>query len=138
LTQNEELLLRRVNLPVSSDYTSLSAGHEVAEKLQTRWELAPGAVFNASYVKTFLERNGSLLPGDFTQSDDVELFTDCRDATVAVYFHLMQGPHLALDRTKHVDCPPPAEKRKKQRSNESTIGWGSSGDGSDHNRRSPQ
>jgi hypothetical protein len=88
---------------------------EVAEKLQTRWELAPGAVFNAGYVKTFLEKNGSLLPGDFTQSDDVELFTDCRDATVSVHLHLMQGPqHLALDRTKHVDCPPPAEKRRKQ------------------------
>jgi outer membrane protein assembly factor BamA len=88
---------------------------EVAEKLQTRWELAPGAVFNAGYVKTFLERNGSLLPGDFTPSDDVELFTDCRDATVSVHLHLMQGPQpLALDRTKHVDCPPPAEKRKEQ------------------------
>jgi len=38
-----------------------------------------------------------------------------RDATVSVHLHLMQGPqHLALDRTKHVDCPPPAEKRKKQ------------------------
>ena len=88
---------------------------EVAEKLQTRWELAPGAVSNAGYAKSFPERNGGLLPGDFTQSDDVESFTDCRDAAASVHLHLMQGPqHPALGRTKHVECPPPAEKRKKQ------------------------
>jgi hemolysin activation/secretion protein len=87
---------------------------EVAEKLQTRWKLAPGAIFNSAYVGTFLERNSSLLPADFTQSSGVELFTDCRDATVTVHLHLTQDPqHAALDRTKHVDCPPPAPKKEE-------------------------
>jgi len=51
----------------------------------------------------------------FGQADgDVELFTDCRDATDSLHLHLTQDPqHAALDRTTHVDCPPPAEKKKK-------------------------
>jgi outer membrane protein assembly factor BamA len=87
---------------------------EVAEKLEVQWELVPGAVFSAGYVETFLEKNRSLLPADFTQSNDVELFPDCRDATVSVHLHLTEDPqHAARDRTKHVDCPPPEEKKKK-------------------------
>ena len=87
---------------------------EVAEELQTRWKLAPGAIFDAAYMATFLETNGSLLPPDFTQSSGAELFTDCRGATVSVHLHLTQDPqHAALDRTKHVDCRPPTEKKEK-------------------------
>jgi outer membrane protein assembly factor BamA len=87
---------------------------EIAEKLEVQWELTPGAVFNAGYVETFVEKNRSLLPADFTQSNDVEVFTDCRDATVSVHLHLVQDPqHAALDRTKHVDCRSPEEKTKK-------------------------
>lgn len=96
------------------DQLEISGPVEVAEKLQTRWELSPGAVFNAGYVETFLEKNSSLLPADFTQSSGVELFRDCRDMTVSVHFHLTQDPqHAALDRTKHVDCRPREEKEKK-------------------------
>src|ERR1700716_279694 len=68
---------------------------EVADKLQTRWQLVPGAVFDASYVESFVEANTSLLPADFTRENDVELFTDCRDATVSVHFHLTQDPQHA-------------------------------------------
>jgi outer membrane protein assembly factor BamA len=96
------------------DKLEISAPLEVVEKLQTRWELPPGAVFNAGYVETFVEKNRSLLPADFTQSNDVEVFPDCRDATVSVHLHLTQDPqHAALDRTKHVDCRSPEEKTKK-------------------------
>ena len=71
---------------------------EVAEKLQTRWKLAPGAIFDAAYVETFLEKNRSLLPENFNQRNGVELFTDCRDGTVSVHIHLTQDPkHVALD-----------------------------------------
>jgi outer membrane protein assembly factor BamA len=87
---------------------------EVAERLQTRWELAPGAIFDATYVKTFLEKNSSLLPANFTESNGVTLFKDCSDATVSVHLYLTQDPqHAALDRSKHVDCSPPADKKKK-------------------------
>jgi outer membrane protein assembly factor BamA len=86
---------------------------EVADKLQTRWQLAPGAVFDASYTESFVQANISLLPRDFTQENDVELFADCRDATVSVHFHLKPDPqHAALDHTRHVNCPEPSEKKK--------------------------
>jgi outer membrane protein assembly factor BamA len=88
---------------------------EVAEKLQAQWELAPGTVFDATYVEKFLEKNSSLLPADFTQANGVELFKDCDDRTVSVHLHLTQDPqHAALDRTKHVDCPPQAKKKKDE------------------------
>jgi outer membrane translocation and assembly module TamA len=78
---------------------------EVAEKLQVRWDLPPGAVFNATYVETFVEMNHSLLPSDFTQANDVSVFPDCRDGTVSVHLHLTSDPqHAALDRTKQVEC----------------------------------
>ena len=96
------------------DNLEISGPPDVAEKLQTRWKLASGAIFNPAYVGTFLEKNGSLLPSDFTPSSGVELFTDCRDATVSVHLHLTQDPqHAALDRAKHVDCPPPAKKKEE-------------------------
>jgi outer membrane protein assembly factor BamA len=95
------------------DKLEISGPPEVAERLQVRWELAPGTVFDASYVGTFLEKNGSLLPLDFTQSSGVELFPDCRDGTVSVHLHLTpDAPHAALDRTKHVECPKPGGRKR--------------------------
>jgi hypothetical protein len=87
---------------------------ETVEKLQARWKLGPGVIFKPAYLNTFLEKNHSLLPADFTQANGVELFTDCRDATVSVHFHLTYDPqHAALDRAKHVDCSPPADSNEK-------------------------
>ena len=86
---------------------------EVAEKLQTRWELEPGAVFDAGYVKTFLEKNNSLVPADFVEETGVKLFKDCNSSTVSVHLHLTQDPqHAVLDRTEHVECPASAENKK--------------------------
>jgi outer membrane protein assembly factor BamA len=97
------------------DKLEISGPADVADKLQTKWELAPGAIFDATYVKTFLEENSSLLPADFIPENGVELFKDCSAATVSVHLHLTQDPqHAALDRAKHVDCPPPAEKKKER------------------------
>jgi hypothetical protein len=96
------------------DKLEITGPPEVAGKLQTRWELESGAIFDASYVKAFLDNNSSLLPAEFTQSSGVALFKDCSDATVSVHLHLTQDPqHAALDRAKHADCPPPAEQKKK-------------------------
>jgi outer membrane protein assembly factor BamA len=88
---------------------------EVAEKLQTQWELVPGKIFDAGYVKTFLEENSSLLPADFTQANGVELFKDCGDATVSVHLHLTHDPqHDALDRAKPTDCDDPDDPKKDE------------------------
>jgi outer membrane protein assembly factor BamA len=86
----------------------------VAENLQTRWKLAPGAVFDAGYLPGFLDKNHSLLPADFNQSNGVALLTDCPDATVAVHLHLTSdAQHDARDRTLHVDCSKPADDKAK-------------------------
>ena len=97
------------------DRLEISGPPEDAEKLQVRWEMAPGAVFDASYVETFLEKNRSLLPLDFTQANGVQLFPDCRDATVSVHLHLTpDAQHAALDRTKHVECSKPAGREESK------------------------
>jgi outer membrane protein assembly factor BamA len=95
------------------DKLEITGPPEVAGKLQTRWELEPGAIFDAGYVKTFLDNNSSLLPAGFSESSGVALFKDCSAATVSVHIHLTDDPqHVALDRAKQVDCRPPAEKKK--------------------------
>ncbi len=97
------------------DKLEITGGQEVAEKLQTRWELATGAIFDASYVKTFLDNNGSLLPAGFNQSSGVALLKDCSAETVSVHIQLIDAPqHAALDRAKQVNCRPPAEKKKPE------------------------
>jgi hypothetical protein len=84
-----------------------SGAPEIAVKLRSRWGLDPGTIFDASYIETFMEKNGSLLPEDFTQASGVALFKDCSAATVSVHFHLApDSQHQALDRNKHTDCRP--------------------------------
>jgi outer membrane translocation and assembly module TamA len=96
------------------DKLEVAGPPEVAARLQTRWELEPGATFDATYVKTFLDNNSSLLPADFTQSNGIALLKNCSDATVSVHLHLTRdAQHEAADRTKPVDCPSPAEKEKR-------------------------
>lgn len=78
---------------------------EVAAKLQTLWRLAPGEVYDASYVKSFLEANSSLLPPDFLPENDVEVIKNCPDASVSVYLKLGQDPQAAAGHEKAVECP---------------------------------
>jgi outer membrane protein assembly factor BamA len=95
------------------DKLEITGPPEVAGKLQTKWELDSGSIFDASYVKTFLDSNSSLLPAGFSEASGVALFKDCSAATVSVHIHLTDDPqHAALDRAKQVDCRPPAEKKK--------------------------
>lgn len=86
---------------------------EVAGKLQARWQLDPGAVFDDGYVSKFLEENSSLLPSDFTQSNGVKLLKDCNSSTVSVHIHLTADAlHEAQDAAKEQsDC---RELSKKQ------------------------
>jgi outer membrane protein assembly factor BamA len=95
------------------DKLEITGPPEVAEKLQARWELEPGAVFDAGYIRTFLEKNSSLLPADFVEQTGVKLLEDCNSSTVSVHLHLTQDPqHAALDRTKQLRCPVSEENKK--------------------------
>jgi outer membrane protein assembly factor BamA len=96
------------------DKLEVSGSQEVAGKLQVGWNLEPGAIFNSSYLKTFLEENHSLFPADFNQSNGVELIKDCPDATVSVRLSLTNEPQDgALNRTKPVECSDSRDDSKK-------------------------
>jgi outer membrane translocation and assembly module TamA len=87
---------------------------ELAARLQTRWKLHPGSVFNPEYLGTFTDKNRLLLPPDFTVTDNVALITDCPAATVSVHLHLSSDPqHEALDRTKGVNCAKKDENQEE-------------------------
>jgi outer membrane protein assembly factor BamA len=86
---------------------------ELAERIQTRWKLHPGSVFNGDYLGIFADKNHLLLPPDFTVADSVALIKDCPAATVSVHLYLTYDPqHEALDRTKAVNCPKNDENRE--------------------------
>jgi outer membrane protein assembly factor BamA len=96
------------------DKLEISGPAELDERLQAQWELAPGTVFDATYIEKFLEKVSSLLPTDFNQASGVQIYKDCSDATVSVHLQLIQDPkHAALDRTKQLDCPH-AKKKKDE------------------------
>ena len=79
---------------------------EVAQKLQVRWELLPGAVFDVRYLKTYLEQNRPLLPSSFIPGNGVEMITNCPDSTVSVHLHLKsESLHERQDEGKRVECP---------------------------------
>jgi outer membrane protein insertion porin family len=59
------------------------AKKEVADKLRARWQLPEGAVFDRTYIETFVRENRSLLPPEFT-ADTVQVWEDCPAATVEV------------------------------------------------------
>jgi len=86
---------------------------EAADKLQARWTLDQGAVFDRSYTRKFLEENSSLLPANFVEEDGMKIFKNCSDSTVSVHIHLVSDPqHDALDRGKQTDCKDSDETKK--------------------------
>jgi outer membrane protein assembly factor BamA len=87
------------------DELKISGPAEVANKVRARWELAPGAVFDVDYVKTFIDASGSLLPLDFTESSGVELVKNCPEAKVSVQINLgREGQHSTPVGAKSVAC----------------------------------
>jgi outer membrane protein assembly factor BamA len=96
------------------DKLEVSAPQEVAEKLEVRWNLEPGAVFNSSYLEAFLNENHSLLPADFTPDNGVALIRDCPDATVSVRLSLTNDSKYAVNnQAKPVPCSDSEDGSKK-------------------------
>jgi outer membrane protein assembly factor BamA len=89
---------------------------EAAAKLQARWQLEPGEIFNTGYVKNFIEENSSLLPADFTESA-IKRLRDCGSSTVAVHVYLAaDGQHEAQDRAKEeADCREEAKQHSERK-----------------------
>jgi outer membrane protein assembly factor BamA len=96
------------------DKLEISAPQEIADQLQVRWKLDPGAIFNGAYLKTFLDDSHSLLPTDFTPDNGVELIRDCPNATVSVRLDLTYDPKYATPRrAKPVACSDSENDSKK-------------------------
>jgi outer membrane translocation and assembly module TamA len=76
---------------------------DAAAQLATHWNLPPGEIYNATYIRRFLDENSALLPLGFTESADVQLGQNCRDRTVDVEVDV-DPQHKAPHTVKNVDC----------------------------------
>ena len=56
---------------------------EVTGRLQVEWKMAPGSVYDASYVDKFIDENRALLPDGFAPKD-VQVVRNCPKALVSV------------------------------------------------------
>ncbi len=52
------------------------AERELAARLREAWKLQEGAVYDQSYIDTYIDANGSLLPSGFKR-DDVATAVNC-------------------------------------------------------------
>jgi outer membrane protein assembly factor BamA len=77
---------------------------ELGSRLLSRWQLEPGAVFDAFYVQKFLDENSSLLPSNFAKSRDLNIAQNCRDAIVSVEMNLdPQKPYTPTPNVTNCD-----------------------------------
>ena len=78
------------------------AEREVAARLREAWKLQEGAVYDRSYIDTFIDENGSLLPNGFKR-DDVATAVNCPEELVNV--RLVLDPAKASTDNKWTSVP---------------------------------
>lgn len=66
----------------------INGKNDVAEKLQSHWEVRSGAPYDPSYLDQYLARNRELLPEGFNDDRDVLWLRDCSDNTINVTIEL--------------------------------------------------
>jgi outer membrane protein assembly factor BamA len=81
----------------------IAGAPEVAEDLETRWSLLPGAVFDGTYPEKFVKDNRDILPAGFNPYASVRWIRDCRDNTVNVAIYLDKNS-IPLQPAKEDDC----------------------------------
>ncbi len=86
------------------------AKKEIAERLQTEWQMPEGAVFDMTYLEKYLGSNRSLLPPEF-QREHMQLVRDCHDAIVDVRLPLDQTDPRSQSVPKELGCE--AEKGRQ-------------------------
>ncbi len=90
---------------------------ELGGRLLSRWQLEPGAVFDASYINTFLDENSSLLPSGFSRARDLNVAQDCREALVTVEMNLNpEKPHTPTPSISDCDSKKQDGEKDKGRS----------------------
>ena len=82
---------------------------EITHQLQPRWELGEGTAYDQAYLEKFLGGNHNILPDNFSQSGNVEVVRDCRDATISIRIVLQKdGTPLAPLHDANCQAPPKA------------------------------
>lgn len=75
---------------------------EIAARLREAWKLPEGAVYDQSYIDSFIEANGSLLPNGFKR-DDVATAVNCPEEVVNV--RMVVDPAKASTDSKSTNVP---------------------------------
>ena len=82
---------------------------EMISRLQVQWKLAPGSVYDSSYLDKYIDTNRDFLPQGFGRAD-VQTATDCPKALVQL--RLVFDPEEDASRSppKDVACEDTSEK----------------------------
>jgi outer membrane protein assembly factor BamA len=84
---------------------------DVAERLQSQWQLPEGAIFNFDYIAKYLEANRELLPTGFSP-DDAPIVRNCPEALIEVRLILDQTVPTLQSQPNDVKCEQPNDKTK--------------------------
>lgn len=79
------------------------------DQIQQHWTLRTGEPFDATYIDKFVADAKDILPPEFQQSRDLEISSNCKDATVLVRLNL-DSKQVVRTPLKDVDC----EKEQKK------------------------
>lgn len=84
---------------------------ETTSRLQVQWKLAPGSVYDASYLDKYIATNRDFLPQGFGRAD-VQTATDCPRALVQVRLLVDPTEDAKGSMPKDVGCEDTSEKAK--------------------------
>jgi len=84
---------------------------EMISRLQVQWKLAPGSVYDATYVDHYIETNREFLPDGFGRKD-VQIAMDCPKALVEVRLVVDPGEDASRLQPKDVPCEDTHDKGK--------------------------
>jgi outer membrane protein assembly factor BamA len=76
---------------------------EMTSRLQVQWKLAPGSVYDSSYLDQFISTNRDFLPQGFGRMD-VQVATDCPKALVQVRLVVDLAEDTSRSQPKDVPC----------------------------------
>jgi hypothetical protein len=82
---------------------AVAAKPELAEKLQQKWLLSEGTVFDRGYIATYLDANRALLPNDMVP-ERVQLVRDCPHGAVDVRVLVDSAVVASLPEAKNIEC----------------------------------
>ena len=93
------------------DKVEFAGKKEMTSRLQVQWKLAPGSVYDSSYLDQYISANRELLPEGFTRAN-VQLATDCPKALVSIRLIVDPGDEASRSQIKDVPCEDTSEKAK--------------------------